>query len=351
MKTQIKIIFLFLMLCIVTCIAPQKASAQGASVSFQVFYDELTPYGTWVDTPDYGYVWVPDVAPGFTPYATDGYWVFTDQGWTWVSNYSWGWAPFHYGRWYTDPVYGPMWVPDNQWGPGWVTWRRSGNYYGWAPIGPGISLDVAYSNIYNVPNNQWTFVRDRDFGRSNINNYYVNSSNNVTIISNSIVINNTRIDRTRNVRYNAGPDRSEVEKRVGRTFTPIVIKESSKPGQNLKNNQLQLYRPQVQKDISTGRKPAPSRVESLQNVKPLGQRTVTTPQQKTNQPVKQQPSQQQKQVQPPKQQQQPQQQKQALPPKQQQQPQQQKQAQPPKQQQQPQQQKQAQPPKQQQQPQ
>ncbi|MEI7980989.1 MAG: DUF6600 domain-containing protein, partial [Bacteroidota bacterium] len=77
--------------------------------------------------------------------------------------------------WYTDPYYGPMWVPDNEWGPGWVTWRRSEGYYGWAPIGPGISISIAYGTGYNLPYDRWTFVRDRDFGRRNINNYYVNN--------------------------------------------------------------------------------------------------------------------------------------------------------------------------------
>ena len=123
MKTYIKIIVLVFALFMGTCIVQQKASAQGGSVSFQVFYDDLSPYGTWVESPDYGYVWIPDAGPGFTPYATNGYWVYTNMGWTWVSNYPWGWAPFHYGRWYTDPYYGPIWVPDNEWGPGWVTWR------------------------------------------------------------------------------------------------------------------------------------------------------------------------------------------------------------------------------------
>ena len=93
--------------------APQKASAQ-VSVSFQVFYDDLSPYGNWVDNPNYGYVWVPDVSPGFTPYGTNGYWAFTEAGWTWVSEYPWGWAPFHYGRWYADPMYGYMWIPGNE---------------------------------------------------------------------------------------------------------------------------------------------------------------------------------------------------------------------------------------------
>src|ERR1700752_5301314 len=111
MKSLIKV-FMLILICTGTWITPQKVAAQGASVSFQVFYDNLSPYGTWVESPEYGYVWGPDVGPGFTPYGTNGYWVYTDWGWTWVSNYPWGWAPFHYGRWYSDPVYGQVWVPD-----------------------------------------------------------------------------------------------------------------------------------------------------------------------------------------------------------------------------------------------
>ena len=340
MKTKITTISIFLLLYIFTSISPQKAAAQGASVSFQIFYDELSPYGSWINSPDYGYVWVPNVEPGFSPYETNGYWILTDDGWTWVSNYSWGWAPFHYGRWFHDATYGPMWVPDNEWGPGWVTWRRSEGYYGWAPIGPGISISIAYGNGYNLPGNQWRFVRDRDFGRRDINNYYVNTTNNITIINNSTVINNTRVDPGRHVTYNTGPGRTEVEKHAGRKFAPVAIKETSKPGEKLNQNQLQIYRPQVQKTVSNGTKPAPVKVESVQNLKPASQRTGET--QPVNrqqaQPAKQQaPPTQQRNVQPANQQQAPppQQQRNAQPAKQQQAPppQQQRNAQPAKQQQ------------------
>ena len=320
MKTKILIFSFFLMLGIGTSIIPQQASAQGGPVSFQVFYDNLSPYGTWVLSPEYGYVWVPNVAPGFTPYSTNGYWVFTNEGWTWVSDYSWGWAPFHYGRWYNDPGYGYMWVPDNEWGPGWVTWRRSEGYYGWAPIGPGISISIAYSNGYNLPYNQWTFVHDRDFGRRDIHNYYMKPSNNVTIINNSTVINNTYIDKSHNRTYNAGPDRKDVEKRAGKTFTPVAIKESNKPGQKVSNNQLQIYRPQVQKNVSDGHKPAPSKVESMDKLKPSGQRTTEAQVQKGNPAVKQsqqsQPAKQQPQQKPPQQSQPVKQQPQQKPPQQ-----------------------------------
>ena len=312
MKTVIKTFMLLFAINLMVCIVPQKAAAQ-VSVSFQVFYDDLSPYGNWIDNADYGYVWVPNVSSGFTPYATNGYWVFTDEGWTWVSNYSWGWAPFHYGRWFYEPYYGWLWVPDNEWGPGWVTWRRSESYYGWAPIGPGISIDFAYGSGYNVPYNQWTFVRDRDFGRTNINNYYINHSRNVTIINNTTVINNIRTDRPRNVRYNAGPERSEVEKRAGKKFTPVTVRESNNPGQRLNKTELQIYRPRVERNNADGRRPAPSKVSTIKDVKPITNRNGGNQSQKNNQPTRQetqqqpnkQPERQQPQQQQPQQQQQP----------------------------------------------
>jgi hypothetical protein len=68
-------------------IIPQEASAQQVTVSYQLFYDQLSPYGMWVDYPTYGYVWIPNGDPGFSPYVTNGHWIFTDDGWTWVSDY------------------------------------------------------------------------------------------------------------------------------------------------------------------------------------------------------------------------------------------------------------------------
>ena len=292
MKNKIKILPVLLLFCAGITIAPQKATAQ-VSVSFQVFYDDLSPYGNWVNYSDYGYVWVPDAGDGFTPYSSNGHWIYTYDGWTWVSDYSWGWAPFHYGRWFYEPYYGWIWVPGNEWGPGWVTWRRSNDYYGWAPIGPGISIDMAYSSGYNLPYDRWTFVRNRDFGRTNINNYYINNSNNVTIINNTTVINNIQLNGNRNTRYNAGPDRTEVERSVGRKFSPIAIRETNKPGQRLQSNQLEIYRPQVQKD-NTGSRSTPSRVADIKNMKNQGQRNTENQQrQRNDQQNKQQQQQQQ----------------------------------------------------------
>jgi hypothetical protein len=67
MKTISKTFILIFVLNAFVWLTPQKASAQ-VSVNFQIFYDNLSPYGDWVFNPQYGYVWVPDVSNDFTPY-------------------------------------------------------------------------------------------------------------------------------------------------------------------------------------------------------------------------------------------------------------------------------------------
>ncbi|HNK45662.1 MAG TPA: hypothetical protein PKL17_12810, partial [Pseudomonadota bacterium] len=107
--------------------------------AYEDFRDALAPYGQWVQSAQYGSVWVPSpesVGADFTPYYSGGRWNYTDYGWTWVSEYNWGWAPFHYGRWITLPGYGWTWVPGRIWGPAWVHWRTGGGYVGWAPLPP-----------------------------------------------------------------------------------------------------------------------------------------------------------------------------------------------------------------------
>jgi hypothetical protein len=285
MKATAKIFILFLAVNSVFLTTPQKAAAQ-VSISFQIFYDDLSPYGYWIDSPEYGYAWIPNV-PSFIPYRTNGYWLFTNVGWTWVSNYPWGWAPFHYGRWYYDSYYGWIWVPGYEWGPGWVIWRQSKGFYGWAPIGPGISITIAYSRGYRLPYNYWTCVRDSDFGRTNIYNYYVPSSNNVTIINNSTVINNIQRDNSTRARYNAGPNRTEVQNRTGRTISAVNLRERNRPGQSLSNRELQIYRPRVEKNRNAQREPVPPKVMRLKDVKPAAQRNIGNQPQRGNQPARQ----------------------------------------------------------------
>ena len=294
MKSKVKILIIFLALIISSVIFAKHISAQGPQVSLQVFYDQLSPYGQWIDYPEYGYVWLPDAGADFVPYSTRGHWIYTEYGWTWLSDYAWGWAPFHYGRWNYDDNYGWFWIPDTEWAPAWVSWRRANGYYGWEPMEPGISLSVSFGRGYDNRRDHWIFVQDRDIDRPDINNFYVNRTDHDRIVRNSIVINNTYVDKTRNVTYVSGPDRADIQKVTGRRVTPVPVQEYNKPGQDMSNGQLHIYRPQVMKNNDRGQKPVPSRVINLKDVKQSPVRNATNQQKtgtKPEQPVNANPSQ------------------------------------------------------------
>jgi hypothetical protein len=282
MKSNIKILAVLFTLVISSVLFPKGAEAQQAYVSFQVFYDQLSPYGKWVDYPSYGYVWIPDAGPDFFPYSSAGHWILTEYGWTWVSDYDWGWAPFHYGRWAYDSYYGWLWVPDNEWGPSWVTWRRAEGYYGWEPMGPGISVTVSFGREYNRYQDHWVFVRERDFERPDIQRYYVNRTDHDRIIRNSRVINKTYVDNRRHATYVSGPDRAEVQKVTGRRVSTVAIQENNKPGQDLNDGKLLIYRPDVRRNSDKEQKAVPSRVTNLKDVKRLPERNATNPPRNAN---------------------------------------------------------------------
>ena len=67
MKKGIKILVLLIIVIIASVIFTKKTSAQQNNLSFQVFYDQLSPYGQWVDYQNYGYVWMPNAGPDFPP--------------------------------------------------------------------------------------------------------------------------------------------------------------------------------------------------------------------------------------------------------------------------------------------
>ncbi len=219
---------------------PAKAQP-GAYVSIQTFYDELSPYGEWINDPNYGYVWRPDVDGDFRPYYTDGYWAMTEYGNTWISDYDWGWAPFHYGRWTYDDYYGWIWIPDTEWGPAWVTWRDGGGYYGWAPMGPRISLSVSFGPNYYVPNDWWVFIPCNYMYERNFRSYYRGPRYNTTIINRTTIINNTY-----NHRYAFGPRADQFRQRTGRNVNTYRITNINRPERTqLRGSTINMYRPQV----------------------------------------------------------------------------------------------------------
>jgi hypothetical protein len=260
MKTIVKIITMIFVLGTGLWINPQKVQGNPA-VTFQVFYDGLAPYGTWINNPEYGYIWVPNADPGFFPYGTSGYWVFTAFGWTWVSDYPWGWAPFHYGRWYYDDWYGWAWIPGNDWGPAWVTWRRCDGYFGWAPLTPGIIISMGTGwNSYNIPANRWCFVPDHYFGRRDLARYYVNRRDNDRLYNRSTFIVNSNVDRRTNARYYSGPDMRMVHRATGQEFKPVEVRNDIRPGQHFSEGRLSIYRPEINQTAGNeARKPAPAK--------------------------------------------------------------------------------------------
>jgi hypothetical protein len=273
--------------------APPPPPPPAPEVSYQNFYDALSPYGEWINNPEYGYVWMPNAGPDFRPYATNGNWVYTDEGWTWASDYSWGWAPFHYGRWFYEDGYGWMWMPGNEWAPAWVSWRSSPDYYGWAPLGPSVSMTVADGGGYNPPPHYWCFVPHQYVTSPHINNYYVSEQQNVTIINNTTVIRNTTIIKnTYNNNYAGGPDPGEVSRVTGTPLRPVPLRESNAPGGNGNGGALAIYRPKInaaQAGGGTGGSsfhPAPAHVQTLTNVRPVNT-TVYNNRQPVNQPVSQ----------------------------------------------------------------
>jgi hypothetical protein len=238
-------------------IIPQRAAAENnMGVSFQVFYDELSPYGDWVKDARYGYIWLPAVRNDFHPYGSQGHWVMTEYGNTWVSEYDWGWAPFHYGRWYFDDYFQSWaWIPGYEWGPAWVNWRSGGGYYGWAPLGPGVSINV---NV-GIPSFHWVFIPNRHIHHQYAYRYYTPSKNKVKIYNNTTIINNTVVYNNHN--YIGGPQRREVEKVTRRVVPVYKVQSSNAPGRAaVSRNEVNIYRPQVQESRERTVEARPSRV-------------------------------------------------------------------------------------------
>lgn len=260
MKTLKKINILLLSLSLILLVFSNlKVNAQpGVNVSFQQFYDELSPYGEWVDDPEYGYIWIPNVEPDFQPYATNGRWVMTDYGNTWVSNYNWGWAPFHYGRWNFNQRFGWSWVPGYEWGPAWVHWRSGGGYYGWAPLAPGLSIGV---NI-NIPANHWVFVPQRYILNARVHRYYVPRRTVVNVYNRTTIINNTYVRNNRT--YVTGPRINDLQRATRSRVQVHQIANASRPGAGrVSGRSLEIYRPNVTRSSAA----KPSRITSASNIR------------------------------------------------------------------------------------
>ncbi|MDD2878250.1 MAG: hypothetical protein PHT60_08725 [Acidiphilium sp.] len=163
---------------------------------------QLSQYGNWSQTSQYGAVWYPRVSSGWVPYR-DGHWAYVAPwGWTWVDNDPWGFAPFHYGRWvqyggrwgwapapvaydapaYYQPVYAPALVSFFDVGAGVAigvgitAGALAAGSIGWVPLAP----NEPYLPWYHCPPH---YVQQ-------VNYYNVRNVNRFTDIHNTTIINN-----------------------------------------------------------------------------------------------------------------------------------------------------------------
>ena len=215
-------------------------------ISFNTFYDELRPYGRWIEDPQYGQIWLSS-QQGFEPYYDNGHWVFTSYGWTWISDYPWGWAPFHYGRW-AFTSYGWAWVPGYEWAPAWVGWCQNDGYYGWAPLSPGLGFNISFNNI---PRDRWRFVQQQYITSPVIFNHYIRPDRNANVYRNITIINNTQT--INNNTYVAGPKREEVERVTRKKIEPkqVAFNETTQKTTEEKT-QVKMYRPDVKLNQEAG---------------------------------------------------------------------------------------------------
>jgi len=179
--------------------APPPATAPYVSPEMTGEAD-LSAYGSWSPSPDYGEVWYPSgVSADWAPY-TYGHWTWVGPwGWTWIDDEPWGFAPFHYGRWayfggrwgwvpgevVAEPVFAPALVvfvggPEHR-----FFWDHDHEGVGWFPLGP----HEAY-----VPGYRTSDRYIRDVNRTNVDMHNFN----ITHVNNTVVINNGRNETANN---------------------------------------------------------------------------------------------------------------------------------------------------------
>ena len=172
---------------------PPQAVAVPPVVAAMPGGDDLAEYGAWSESPEYGQVWYPQVAPDWVPYR-DGSWAYVAPwGWTWVDSAPWGFAPFHYGRW---AEIGGRWG----WYPGGE--RREGRYPVYAPalvtffgvgaaVGVGVGAALAAGRMGWLPlgpreaYHPWYHASDRYVRQVNIAH-----TTNVSVINRNVTVNN-----------------------------------------------------------------------------------------------------------------------------------------------------------------
>ncbi|MCW2688315.1 MAG: hypothetical protein JWR37_3205, partial [Mycobacterium sp.] len=213
------------------------------------FYDQLTPYGEWIEVQEFGPCWRPhDYLPDWRPY-TLGHWAYTDEcGWFWITDEPFGWCCYHYGRWAFVERVGWCWVPGRTWGPAWVVWRQGGGYIGWAALPPGrggvdVSIEIGV-NVAEPPHWAFAFVEERYITDEHLRDHIEPATRNVTIFN--VTKNITRYEVVNGRFVNRGIDVNYVQKVTGKSVRHYRLNEVARPNAaGVHGDRIGAYRPSL----------------------------------------------------------------------------------------------------------
>ncbi|MEK7949035.1 DUF6600 domain-containing protein [Luteolibacter soli] len=234
------------------------ADYQEPVADYGTFYEDLQPYGSWVETPTYGYVYQPTICvqdTSWRPY-TRGRWACTNRGWAWVSDEPFGWACFHYGRWTLINGRGWVWVPGDEWAPSWVCWREGGDCVGWAPLPPetlcyrghGWGKDV--EGDFGIGHGCFTFVHCKNMADP-IWRHCLPINQNGILINQTTNITNIHVDHDRVV--SGGPRFEKLRQLIGRPW-PLYqldtdrfqgLRDLAHRNAELRGNRLTVFAPSM----------------------------------------------------------------------------------------------------------
>lgn len=227
-----------------------QVASPGAAVSVSYFYEDLDPYGRWIDYSPYGWCWTPyDVAADWRPYS-DGYWAYTEFGWSWISYEPYSWAVYHYGRWLFDPMLGWVWVPDTVWAPAWVAWQYSDDWVGWAPLPPSASWDISFGLRWvsdSIPPSSWCFVERRYALDPTLRFQMASVGRNVTLLRETRDATRYVVRKGRPV--NHGIDVAVMETLSGRKAKRLKVVDADSPNRTRKEgvhgSAVEYFRPEI----------------------------------------------------------------------------------------------------------
>lgn len=250
-------------------------SQSAASLSVGAYYDDLAPYGTWIDLDPYGWVWCPlDVEAGWRPY-TIGSWAYTDDGWFWLAEDPWGDIPYHYGRWTFDPDYGWIWVPGDVWAPAWVAWRYGTGWIGWAPLPPDVRWQTNVGLVYSafdldrhIRRRRWCFSKASDFGTTRVRVRVEPTGKNVTLLGLTKDVTKYDIVDSRPVERGLRPE--WIERETNRKVERYRVTDTEKPrgtsATAIRDGSVEVFRPKEGvtevvrervKDVPPAQRPVP----------------------------------------------------------------------------------------------